>query len=510
MVDTPTSDQDQTPEENREKLDHVMRARFEKLARLRELGVNPFPYGFTRTHTVEALLSDFDKLSGSEEIVKIAGRIVSVRLMGKAAFTHIQEEEHRIQLYFKMNLLEELDWEVFQLGDIGDIFGVSGILFTTRTGERTLKVSKLTLLSKNIRPLPAIKEKDDNVWFKWDDKEERYRNRTIDLILNRESRQALVTRSLITREIRDFLEEDGFLEVETPIMQSMYGGAAAKPFVTHYNALDHDYYLRIADELYLKRLIAGGIPRVFEIAKDFRNEGIDRLHSPEFTMMECYAAYEDYNFCADLVERMFVRLSENVLKKETIIFGDHEISLKAPFRRATMSELVKENCNIDIIGRDRDELASEVKKLGLHVEDNWGVGKIIDELFSEKIEPELIQPTFVMDYPVELSPLAKKHRSIDGLVERFELFIAGMEVANSFSELNDPIDQRSRFEEQARLKDEGDDEAHPIDEEYLQALEIGMPPTGGLGMGVDRIAMILTGTDSLRDVILFPTLRPRS
>ena len=510
MTNTPTTDLDQTPEESPEKLDHVMRARLEKLTRLRELGVNPFPYGFSKTHTVESALSDFDKLSESEEIVKLAGRVLSVRLMGKAAFTHIQEEAHRIQLYFKMNLLEELDWEVFQLGDIGDIFGVSGTLFTTRTGERTLKVSKLTLLSKNIRPLPAIKEKDDTVWFKWEDKEEVYRNRTVDLILNRESRQKLIARSLITREIRNFLDDDGFLEVETPIMQSMYGGANAKPFVTHYNALDHDYYLRIADELYLKRLIAGGIPKVYEIAKDFRNEGIDRFHSPEFTMMECYAAYEDYHYCMDLVERMFTRLAINVLKKDVFEYDNNEISLKTPFKRSTMADLVKEKCGIDIIGRNRDELAKEVTDLGIHVDSTWGAGKIIDELFSEKVEQELIQPTFVLDYPVELSPLAKKHRSIEGLVERFELFIAGMEVANSFSELNDPIDQRSRFEEQARLKAAGDDEAQPIDEDYLQALEIGMPPTGGLGMGIDRLVLILTGADSLRDVILFPTLRPRS
>lgn len=503
-------DKDQTPEETPEKLDHVMRARLEKLAQIRELGINPYPYGFSRTHNVESILSNFYKLSEAEENVTISGRILSIRLMGKAAFADLQEEAQRVQIYFKKNILKEIEWEIFQLCDIGDIIGVSGTLFTTRTGERTLKTSSLTLLSKNIRPLPAIKEKEDYVWFKWDDKEERYRNRTVDLIINRDSRHTLITRSLITREIRNFLDDDGFMEVETPIMQTMYGGAAARPFVTHYNALDHDFYLRIADELYLKRLVAGGIPRVYEIGKDFRNEGIDRFHAPEFSMMECYAAFEDYNFCADLVERMFIRLTERVLKTDIIKYENHEINLKAPFKRATMADLVKQGCGIDIIGRNRDDLARDVVEIGIHIDNSWGVGKIIDELFSEKIEPELIQPTFVMDYPVELSPLAKKHRSIEGLVERFELFIAGMEVANSFSELNDPIDQRSRFEEQARLKAAGDDEAHPIDEDYLQALEIGMPPTGGLGMGIDRLAMILTGADSLRDVILFPTLRTRS
>jgi len=493
-----------------EKLDHVMHARREKLMQLIELGINPYPYRYYKTHTIESTLSEFDRITEAEENISLAGRLMSLRLMGKAAFADIQEEEHRIQVYFKKNIIGDEQWELFRLLDIGDIVGVTGELFTTRTGERTLKVKELTLLAKNLRPLPAVKEKEDEVWFRWDDKEDRYRNRTLDLILNNDSRKILLQRSSIVREIRSFMDKNGFLEVETPSMQPLYGGAAARPFVTHYNALDQDFYLRIADELYLKRLITGDLPRVYEIAKDYRNEGIDRLHSPEFTMLECYCAYEDYNYCADLIERLISQLAERVLGFHKIDFDNHEIDLTPPYSRTAMVDLILEKCGVEIVGRNRDELANEMKACGIEIEKAWGIGKLIDELFSKKVEPELIQPTFVFDYPIELSPLAKKHRSKPGLVERFELFIGGLEVCNAFSELNNPIDQRQRFEEQARLLAEGDEEAHPIDYDFLQTLEIGMPPTAGLGVGIDRLVMLLTGASSLRDVILFPTLRHKN
>ncbi len=506
---TPNAEDNPSSVETEESLNHVMQARRDKLQRIQELGINPYPYSFAKSHSIEEIFNDFEALQTSEAVVKVAGRIASIRLMGKAAFVHIQEEAEKIQLYFKRDIIGEESWELFKLLDIGDILGLEGTPFRTRTDERTIKVASFTLQAKNLRPLPAVKEKDGVVWFAWTDKEERYRNRAMDLLINPAARNILLNRSLIVREIRQFLDGEDFLEVETPILQPIYGGAAARPFVTHHNSLDQNFYLRIADELYLKRLIAGGFPRVYEISKDFRNEGIDRMHSPEFTMMECYAAWEDYNYVADLIERMIVRIASKILPQPEITFADKVISLKAPFKRATMSDLLKEACGVEIIARKRDDLAAEAKGLGIAIDKSWGVGKIIDEIFSQTVEPNLIDPTFVMDYPIELSPLAKRHRSVDGLVERFELFIGGMEVANAFSELNNPIDQRERFEEQTRLISEGDDEAHPIDENYLQSLELGMPPTGGLGMGVDRIVMLLTGASSLRDVILFPTLRNR-
>ncbi len=491
-------------------LDHVMKTRLEKLEKIKELGIDPFPYKYERTLSVAGAHADFEELSKHETALKLSGRIMSMRVMGKASFAHIQEEGVKIQVYFKKNVIGEELWELFKLLDIGDIIGAEGVLFTTKTGEKTLRVDKFELLSKNIRPLPAVKEKFGKTWFKWDDKEERYRNRTLDLILNSDSRETLVKRSRIIHEIRYYLDNSGFIEVTTPILQPLYGGAAAKPFKTYYNSLDNDFYLRIADELYLKRLIAGDIPRVYEIGSDFRNEGIDRLHSPEFTMLEFYVAYEDYNFCADFFEKLMVHLVDTVLGNRIVKFGDHEIDLNPPFKRLSMDKLIKEGCGINIVNRNRDELANEIEALGIETHKSWGVGKLIDELFSEKFEPDLIQPTFIMDYPIELSPLAKKHRSKPGLVERFELFVGGYEIANAFSELNDPLDQKARFEEQVRLRDTGDEEAHPIDEDYIRSLEIGMPPTAGLGTGIDRLVMILTNESAIRDVIPFPTLRPKN
>ena len=496
--------------ESDQQLDRVMLARRQKITDVLKLDVNPYPYNYSRTHTVEAVLVEFEALQDEKTEISLAGRIMSIRVMGKAAFAHIQDETARFQLYVKKNQIAEKDWNLFKLLDIGDVIGAVGTLFITRTEEKTLNLEKLDLLSKNLRPLPSVKEKEGEVWNKWSDKEERYRHRAVDLIVNRESFYTFQTRSKIIWEIRKFFEEMNFLEVETPVLQPLYGGAAARPFKTFYNALDQQFYLRIADELYLKRLIAGGMPRVFEIAKDFRNEGTDRFHSPEFTMLECYAAYEDYTFCMDLLEQLIPRLARDISDALKVEWEGSSIDLTPPFGRVTMSELAQDHCGIDIVNRDRDELAKELVAIGLEIDPKWGVGKLIDELFSDRIEPLLIDPTFVLDYPIELSPLAKKHRDNPHLVERFELFIGGFEMANSFSELNDPIDQRARFEEQVRLIESGDDEAHPIDENYLQTLELGMPPTAGLGVGVDRLVMLLTGTASIRDVILFPALRTKS
>lgn len=496
--------------EPEQQLDRVMQARRQKIAEIRALGINPYPYSYNVSHTIAAVLDQFDALQEQSEKVTLAGRIVSIRVMGKAAFAHIQDETAKFQFYIKKNQITEKEWDLFKLLDIGDVIGVKGTVFITRTEEKSLNLEQLDLLAKNLRPLPSVKEKDGEVWNKWSDKEERYRHRAVDLIVNRESFNTLNSRSRIIWEMRKFFDEIGFIEVETPVLQPLYGGAAARPFSTFYNALDQNFYLRIADELYLKRLIAGGMPRVFEIAKDFRNEGIDRFHSPEFTMMECYAAYEDYTFCMDMLEQLIPRLAHTLGKTLQLEWEGNSIDLTPPFRRVTMSSLAKEHCDIEIENRDRDELAREITDIGIKIDPQWGVGKLIDELFSERIEHLLINPTFVLDYPIELSPLAKVHRYNPHLVERFELFIGGFEMANSFSELNDPVDQRARFEEQVRLIEGGDDEAHPIDENYIQALELGMPPTAGLGVGIDRLVMLLTGTASIRDVILFPALRTKT
>ena len=491
-------------------LNHVMAARRDKLSKLNELGINPFPYRFDRSHNVQKILAQFDSLKDAEQVISVSGRLTSIRLMGKAAFAHIIDWNETIQVYFKKNVIGDDAWTLFKLFDIGDIIGVEGKVFITRTGEKTIEVHNLVLLAKNIRPLPSMKESEGQVWNRWADKEEIYRNRAVDLILNDESRDVFIKRSQIIAEIRSFLHENDFIEVETPVLQPIYGGAAAKPFTTFYNALNSNLYLRIADELYLKRCITGGIPRVFEIAKDFRNEGIDRAHSPEFTMLEWYAAYEDYFFCMDLFEEMLKRIVERILGAQTINWGEDKIDFEPKFERKRMSDLVKDACGIDIIGRERDELAEEVESEGIEIDHKWGTGKLIDELFSVKVEPNLVQPTFVLDYPVELSPLAKRHRDIPGLVERFELFIGGMEVANAFSELNDPIDQRQRFMDQSSLLEKGDDEAAPLDEDFLETLELGMPPTAGLGTGIDRLVMLFTNSRAIRDVILFPTLRPKN
>lgn len=472
-----------------------------KLHKLREMSVNPYPYRFQRTHSIELAIRDEESLSAGETKIALAGRVMSVRKHGLAAFGNIKDDTGTIQFYIREDELGAGGFDVFKLLDIGDIIGVWGTLFRTRTGEKTLRILKLELLSKALLPLP---EK----WHGLRDKELRYRRRYLDLAVNEDVMQVFLKRSRIIETIRRFLLDHNFVEVETPVLQPLYGGAVARPFVTRHNALGIDLYLRIADELYLKRLVTGGMERVFEFAKDFRNEGMDRSHNPEFTMLECYAAYWDYNDIMGLVEEMFDALCREVVEGKKIRYGDHSIDLLPPWRRLTFFDALRERTGRDLRSADERELEELAEEKGIGLEGISGRGGLLDALFSEIVEPELIQPTFITDYPLELSPLAKVHRSEEGLVERFEPYIAGFELGNAFSELNDPLDQRKRFEYQARLRKDATDEHHPIDEDYLKALEYGMPPTGGLGLGIDRLVMLLTNSPSIRDVILFPQMRP--
>ncbi len=493
-------------------LHEIMRVRRQKLEKLRSLGVNPYPYFFRRSHLARHVLDSYSDLEG--QTVAVAGRIVSLRGHGKASFAHIADASGKIQIYVRLDQVGEQGYEVFRLLDLGDIVGVRGEVFRTRTGEITVMVKELELLAKTLRPLPIPKERisegERQVYDQFADREQRYRQRYVDLIVNPEVRDVFVKRSRIISTMRHFLDGRGYLEVETPVLQPVYGGASARPFVTHHNALDMDLYLRIADELYLKRLIVGGFDGVYEISKDFRNEGIDRFHNPEFTMMELYVAYEDYHFMMELVEEMFVTIAREVLGSTSLTYQGQRIDLTPPWRRVRLFDAIKERTGKDLYGKDEAALRKIAGELNVEVEEFWGSGKIIDEIFSELVEPTLVQPTFVIDYPVELSPLAKRHRDDPKLVERFEPFFAGREVGNAFSELNDPLDQRERFEAQAELRALGDEEAQMLDEDFLRALEYGMPPTAGLGVGVDRLVMIYTDQPSIRDVVFFPQMRPGS
>lgn len=493
-----------------EELNQLILQRREKLQKLREMGVNPYPYSFNRTHTSKGVIDHFDQLE--EQEVSLAGRIMSNRRMGKAAFFHIQDMDGRIQVYLKKDVVGEKTFDVYKLLDIGDIVGVTGKVFKTRTGEITIFAEKMELLSKSLRPLPIVKEKvvdgEKVVYDPFSDKELRYRQRYVDLIVNPEVREVFIKRSKIITAIRQFLNERDYLEVETPILQPLYGGATARPFVTHHNALDMKLYLRIANELYLKRLIVGGLEGVYEFAKDFRNEGMDRFHNPEFTQVELYVAYKDYYWMMELTETMVSEVAQKVLGSTKIRYQDSDIDLTPPWRRLPLFEGIKEYTGVDMADMKEAELRKAAEDLGVPVEDSWGAGKIIDEVFGEFVESKLIQPTFVTDYPLEMSPLAKKHRQNPRLVERFEPIIAGKEVGNAFSELNDPLDQRQRFEAQMELRAKGDEEAQVLDEDFLRALEYGMPPTAGLGVGIDRLVMLLTNSPSIRDVILFPHMRP--
>lgn len=504
-----------------EELSQVRQHRHDKLEAIRERGLEPYAYGYDRTHLAVEAVSLFDQaeqagaLDENEqaELVSVAGRITSYRSHGKSAFAHVEDRSGQVQIYFRKDVLGDEPFEALELLDLGDWIGAEGVLFRTRTGEVTVRVQDWTLLAKSLRPLPLGKTDTDaetgerSTFSGFSDKEVRYRQRYVDLAVNPEVREVFRTRAKIISKLRSFLDGEDFLEVETPALQPLYGGAAARPFLTKHNALDRTLYLRIADELYLKRLIVGGLERVYEISKDFRNEGIDRLHNPEFTMLEFYQALIDYEGLMDLTERMLAEVIQAATGSLEVVYQGQEIDFTGPFERMRMLGSLSDALGADVAVLSADDLRSHAERLKVPDLEGAGWGKLIDKLFGELVQPHLIQPTFVMDHPKELSPLAKPHRNDPDLTERFELFVAGEEIANGFSELNDPIDQRQRFQDQAGLKEAGDDEAHPIDEDYVRALEYGMPPTGGLGMGIDRLTMLLTDQPSIRDVILFPTLR---
>lgn len=486
--------------------------RIEEIEMLREAGVNPYPTSFDKTHSAHQILSEFNDENLENFLqVSVAGRIMAIRRMGKASFFQIQDESGKIQIYLKKDEVPEM-YEHFKLFDIGDIVGVRGYVFRTKVGEISVHTRELILLCKTIKPIPIAKEETDAegnkiVYDAFSDKELRYRRRYVDLIVNPHVRDTFLKRSKIISTMREYFDSYGWLEVETPILQPMYGGATARPFTTHHNTHNTELYLHIADELYLKRLIVGGFEGVYEISKNFRNEGMDKTHNPEFTMMEIYVAYKDYVWMMEMVEELFSTIALKVHDMTDVRLGDRTISFKAPFIRARMFDLLKKYTDRDLRGATHEELRSVAKELQIDVDPKASHMKILDEIFSEKVQPNLIQPTFVIDYPVEMSPLAKAHRSEHGLVERFELFVNGQEIANSFSELNDPIDQRKRLEEQAAIRAEGDDEAMVVDEDFLYAIEVGMPPTAGLGIGIDRLVMLLTNNDSIRDVLFFPQMR---
>jgi len=489
--------------------------RRESLQALLDLGINPYPAAeYNITNYSDEIKKQFPEDQTLFQEVSIAGRIMSRRIMGAASFTEIQDSKGRIQLYFRRDDICPGDDKtmyniVFKRHlDIGDIIGVKGFAFITQMGEVTIHVKEYTLLSKSLKPLPIVKEKADQVFDAFTDPDQRYRQRYIDLIVNPEVRKTFVQRTKLVNSMRAFLTEREYLEVETPILQPLYGGAAARPFKTHHNTLDMTLYLRIANELYLKRLIVGGYDGVFEFSKDFRNEGMSRFHNPEFTQMELYVAYKDYEWMMNLVEEMVERIAMDLHGTTEVKVGENTINFKRPWKRYTMFEVIEHYTGIDISAMDEAQLVATARKLGVSVDESMGKGKLIDEIFGETCESKLIQPTFITNYPVEMSPLAKKHREHEGLVERFEAICNGKEICNAFSELNDPIDQRARFMDQLELGKRGDDESMVLDEDFLRALEIGMPPTAGLGIGIDRLSMIMTDSHSIQDVLFFPQMRP--
>ncbi|MFN0157870.1 MAG: lysine--tRNA ligase [Bacteroidota bacterium] len=488
-----------------------MRRRREELDELIKRGVNPYPYHFNRNAFSKEIIESF-KDDAPQRNVAVAGRIMSIRRMGKASFCHIMDSQGKIQAYLKKDDLGEA-YDAFKLLDIGDIVGIEGFVFRTKMGEVSIHARKVELLAKSLRPLPVAKETVDEqgntiVHDPFSDKELRYRQRYVDLVVNSQVKETFVKRAKIVSTIRRILDDKGFLEVETPILQPQYGGAFARPFMTHHNALDVDLYLRIANELYLKRLIVGGFDGVYEFAKDFRNEGMDRTHNPEFTMLEVYVPFKDYYWMMELVEEIFSSVAVAVNGSTRATVGGNEINFAPPWKRISMFDAIKEQTGKDLRGMDEATLRQTAKALHVDIDPKAGIGAIIDEVFSEKVEHTLIQPTFITDYPIEMSPLAKRHRSEQGLVERFELICNGQELCNAFTELNDPLDQRARFEEQMRARARGEEEVQPLDEDFLRALEYGMPPTAGLGVGIDRLTMLMTGQDSIRDVIFFPQMRP--
>lgn len=498
------------------KLNDQEQYRRESLEKLKDMGIDCYPAEtFSRNATVQKIQKEFDNEPDKFQRVRFAGRIMTRRIMGKASFVVLEEEKGKIQAYFNRDEIcpgedKSLYNDIFKKYlDIGDIIGVIGFVFRTKVGELSIHVKEFTILSKALKPLPVPKEKDGKTFYAFSDQEQRYRQRYLDLIVNAESRKVFKIRSDIYQSMRKVMNSKGYLEVETPILQPIYGGAAARPFKTHHNTLDMPLYLRIANELYLKRLIVGGYDGVYEFAKDFRNEGMSRFHNPEFTQMELYVAYKDYNWMMDFVEILLETIVKDIFGTTTIQYGKHQINFSRSWKRYSMFEAIQHFTGEDIDGLNEEELKEKAKSLDVAIEDNWDKGKIIDEIFGTHVEPNLIQPTFITDYPIEMSPLAKKHRSKEGLVERFEGVCIGKEICNAFSELNDPIDQRKRFEEQLKLAKRGDEEAMVMDEDYITALEYGMPPTAGLGIGIDRLTMILTNSNSIQDVLFFPQMKPK-
>lgn len=486
--------------------------RREKLEQLRVLGINPYPAAlYPVSHTSKQILNDFKEQAS----VVIAGRLMSRRIQGKASFAELQDKDGRIQVYFNRDeICEGEDKSLYndvykKLLDIGDIIGIEGTLFTTQVGAKTVLVKNFTLLSKALRPLPLPKQDaDGNIYDEFNNAEQRYRQRYVDLIVNPKVKDTFVKRTKITNSIRDFFNAKDYLEVETPILQPIPGGAAARPFLTHHNALNIPLYLRIANELYLKRLIVGGFDGVYEFSKDFRNEGMDRTHNPEFTVMELYVAYKDYHWMMETTEALLEQVAQDSNQSTQVTVGEHVIDFKAPYPRVPILSAIKEHTGVDVAGMNEDQLRTAAEGMGLEVDDTMGVGKLIDEIFGEKCEHHYIQPTFITDYPKEMSPLTKEHRDNPALTERFELMVNGKELANAYSELNDPIDQRKRFEDQLALSEKGDDEAMFIDQDFLRSLEYGMPPTSGIGIGIDRLVMLMTNNSSIQEVLFFPQMKP--
>ena len=488
--------------------------RRESLQKLRELGINPYPAEeFKTTATIKDVINNFEDFEGKE--VVLAGRMMSRRIMGKASFAELKDASGRMQIYVNRDdISSEEDPTMYntvfkKLLDMGDIIGIKGTVFKTKVGESSVKVKELTLLSKSLRPLPVVKtDADGKVHDAFADNEQRYRRRYVDLIVNDHVKETFIKRTKITTSMREFFNNKGYLEVETPILQPIPGGAAARPFMTHHNALDMPLYLRIANELYLKRLIVGGFDAVYEFAKDFRNEGMDRTHNPEFTVMELYVAYKDYNWMMNMTEELLEKIAIDSNGTTELTIGENQVSFKAPYARVPILEAIKVHTGYDVAGMGEEELKDVCRKVGIEVDETMGVGKLIDELFGEKCEHHYIQPTFITDYPKEMSPLTKEHRTNPALTERFELMVNGKELANAYSELNDPIDQRERFEDQLKLTEKGDDEAMFIDQDFIRALEYGMPPTSGIGIGIDRLVMFMTNNASIQEVLFFPQMKP--
>jgi lysyl-tRNA synthetase class 2 len=489
--------------------------RRQSLEELRSLGIEPYPQAMYHVDTTtQDIRENYDPEKNNYQEVSLAGRIMSRRIMGKASFIELMDEKGRIQVYFNRDEIcpgedKTLYNTVFKrLLDIGDFIGIKGHAFVTQVGEKSVYVKEFTVLSKSLRVLPIVKEKDGKTYDAFTDPEQRYRQRYVDLVVNPHVKDVFIKRAKIINTMRQMFNELGYLEVETPILQPIPGGAAARPFITHHNALNMPLYLRIANELYLKRLIVGGFDGVYEFAKDFRNEGMDRTHNPEFTVMEIYVAYKDYHWMMEFTEEMLERVALALHGTTKVKIGDKEVDFKAPYRRLTMLDAIKEHTGIDITGMNEEQLRQVCKDLHIEIDESFGKGKIIDEIFGEKCEHHMIQPTFIIDYPVEMSPLCKKHRDNPELTERFELMVNGKELCNAYTELNDPIDQLERFQEQLKLSEKGDDEAMFIDHDFVRALEYGMPPTSGMGIGIDRLTMFMTGQDSIQDVLFFPQMRP--